>query len=91
MAKYKITNIDEKGRVTFQVLSGTTVIMTDTRQDLPVESKDEVDTILSDFANAVEADFTATVTVDPELTKIVNKAQEAKISVEVAVDEPVEV
>lgn len=81
MAKYKITNIDEKGFVTFQVLSGTTVVMTDTRQDLPVESKDEVDVILSDFANKVEADFTSTVTVDPELTKIVNKAQEAKISV----------
>ena len=91
MAKYKITNIDEKGKVTFQVLSGTTVIMTDTRGDLPVESKDEVDKELSKFANAVEADYAATVTVDPELTKIVNKAQEAKISVEVAVDEPVEV
>ncbi len=91
MAKYKITNIDEKGKVTFQVLSGTTVIMTDRRQDLPVESKDEVDKELSKFANAVEADYTATVTVDPELTKIVNKAQDAKISVEVAVDEPVEV
>jgi len=89
MAKYKITNIDEKGKVAFQILSGTTVIMTDTRQDLPVESKEAVDAILSDFANAVEADFTATVTVDPELTKIVNKAQEAKISV--AVDELVEV
>lgn len=89
MAKYKITNIDEKGKVTFQVLSGTTVIMTDTRQDLPVESKEEVDEILSKFANDVEADFVSTVTVDPELTKIVNKAQEAKISV--AVDEPVEV
>lgn len=90
MAKYKITNIDEKGKVTFQILSGTTVIMEDTRQDLPVESKDEVDKELSKFANAVEADFTATVTVDPELIKIVNKVQEAKISVEVAVDEPVE-
>jgi predicted house-cleaning NTP pyrophosphatase (Maf/HAM1 superfamily) len=91
MAKYKITNIDEKGKVTFQVLSGSTVVMTDTRQDLPVESKEEVDEILSKFANDVEADFVSTVTVDPELTKIVNKAQEAKISVEVAVDEPVEV
>jgi|CXWK01.1.fsa_nt_gi hypothetical protein len=89
MAKYKITNIDEKGKVTFQVLSGSTVVMTDTRQDLPVESKEEVDEILSKFANDVEADFVSTVTVDPELTKIVNKAQEAKISV--AVDEPVEV
>ena len=90
MAKYKITNIDsETGKVTFQVLSGTTVVMTDTRQDLPVESKDEVDEILSKFANEVEADFTSTVTVDPELTKIVNKVQEAKISA--AVDEPVEV
>jgi hypothetical protein len=89
MAKYKITNIDEKGKVTFQILSGSTVIMTDTRQDLPVESKEEVDEILSKFANDVEADFVSTVTVDPELTKIVNKAQEAKISV--AVDEPVEV
>lgn len=91
MAKYKITNIDEKGKVTFQILSGSTVVMTDTRQDLPVESKEEVDEILSKFANDVEADFVSTVTVDPELTKIVNKAQEAKISVEVAVDEPVEV
>ena len=81
--------IDEKGKVTFQILSGSTVIMTDTRQDLPVESKEEVDEILSKFANDVEADFVSTVTVDPELTKIVNKAQEAKISV--AVDEPVEV
>jgi hypothetical protein len=89
MAKYKITNIDEKGKVTFQILSGSTVVMTDTRQDLPVESKEEVDEILSKFANDVEADFVSTVTVDPELTKIVNKAQEAKISV--AVDEPVEV
>lgn len=89
MAKYKITNIDEKGKVTFQVLSGSTVVMTDTRQDLPVESKEEVDEILSKFANDVEADFVSTVTVDPELTKIVNKAQEAKISV--AVNEPVEV
>lgn len=82
MAKYKITNIDEKGKVTFQVLSGSTVVMTDTRQDLPVESKEEVDEILSKFANDVEADFVSTVTVDPELTKIVNKAQEAKISVD---------
>ena len=89
MANYKITNIDEKVKVTFQVLSGSTVVMTDTRQDLPVESKEEVDEILSKFANDVEADFVSTVTVDPELTKIVNKAQEAKISV--AVDEPVEV
>lgn len=86
MAKYKVTNIDsETGKVTFQVLSGTTVVMTDTRQDLPVESKDEVDEILSKFANEVEADFTSTVTVDPELTKIVNKAQEAKVA------EPIEV
>lgn len=82
MAKYKITNIDEKGKVTFQILSGSTVVMTDTRQDLPVESKEEVDEILSKFANDVEADFVSTVTVDPELTKIVNKAQEAKISVD---------
>lgn len=89
MAKYKITNIDEQGKVTFQVLSGTTVVMEDTRQDLPVESKEEVDKILSDFANAVEADFVSTVTVDPELTKIVNKAQEAKVSEQVS--EPVEV
>lgn len=85
MAKYKITNIDEQGKVTFQVLSGTTVVMEDTRGDLPVESKEEVDAILSKFANEVEADFTSAVTVDPELTKIVNKAQEAKVS------EPVEV
>lgn len=78
MAKYKITNIDEaKGHITFQVLDGTTVVMTDTRQDLPVDNKEEVDKILSDFANAVVADQ-PTVAVDPELTKIVNKAQEAK-------------
>jgi len=78
MAKYKITKIDDDGKVTFQVLSGTTVVMTDTRQDLPVESKEQVDEILSKFANEVEADYVATVEVDPELTKIVNKAQEAK-------------
>jgi len=77
MAKYKITNIDEQGKVTFQVLSGTTVVMEDTRGDLPVESKEEVDAILSKFANAVVADQPSVV-VDPELTKIVNKAQEAK-------------
>jgi hypothetical protein len=82
MAKYKITSIDEQtGKVTFEVLNGTTVIMTDTRGDLPVESKEDVDEILSKFANEVEADFTSTITVDPELTKIVNKAQDAKISV----------
>lgn len=77
MAKYKITNISEDGKVTFQVLDGTTVVMTDTRQDLPVEDKEAVDAILSDFAIAVVADQTP-VTVDPELTKIVNKAQDAK-------------
>lgn len=78
MAKYKITNIDEaKGHITFQVLDGTTVVMTDTRQDLPIGDKEAVDVILSDFANAVVADQ-PTVEVDPELTKIVNKAQEAK-------------
>ena len=98
MAKYKITNIDEvKGHITFQVLDGTTVVMTDTRCDLPIENTDEVnakeavDAILSDFANKVVADQPTVKAVDPELTKIVNKAQEAKISVEVAVDEPVEV
>lgn len=85
MAKYKITNIDEvKGHITFQVLDGTTVVMTDTRCDLPVDNKEEVDAILSDFANAVVADQ-PTVTVDPELTKIVNKAQEAKVSASVEV------
>ena len=84
MAKYKITNIDNDGKVTFQVLDGTTVVMEDTRCDLPVESKEEVDAILSDFANAVVADQ-PTIDIDPELTKIVNKAQEAKVS------EPVEV
>lgn len=79
MAKYKITNIDEQtGKVTFEVLSGNTVIMRDTRQDLPVDSKEEVDRILSDFATAVEADYVASIEVDPELTKIVNKAQDAK-------------
>jgi len=78
MAKYKITNIDEaKGHITFQVLDGTTVVMTDTRCDLPIGDKEQVDAILSDFANAVVADQ-STVEVDPELTKIVNKAQEAK-------------
>lgn len=84
MAKYKITNIDEQGKVTFQVLSGTTVVMEDTRGDLPVESKEEVDAILSDFANAVVADQ-PTIDIDPELTKIVNKAQEAKVSASVEV------
>lgn len=84
MAKYKITNIDEQGKVTFQVLDGTTVVMTDTRQDLPVDNKEEVDKVLSDFANAVVADQ-PTVVVDPELTKIVNKAQEAKVSASVEV------
>lgn len=84
MAKYKITKIDDDGKVTFQVLSGTTVVMTDTRQDLPVGDKEEVDAILSDFANAVVADQPS-VTVDPELTKIVNKAQEAKVSASVEV------
>lgn len=79
MAKYKITNIDEaKGHITFQVLDGTTVVMTDTRCDLPIDNKEEVDTILSEFANAVVADQPAVKAVDPELTKIVNKAQEAK-------------
>lgn len=85
MAKYKITNIDEvKGHITFQVLDGTTVVMTDTRCDLPVDNKEEVDAILSEFANAVVADQPS-VTVDPELTKIVNKAQEAKLSASVEV------
>lgn len=78
MAKYKITNIDEvKGHVTFQVLDGSTVVMTDTRCDLPIGDKEAVDAILSEFANAVVADQTP-VGVDPELTKIVNKAQDAK-------------
>lgn len=92
MAKYKITNIDEvKGHITFQVLDGTTVVMTDTRCDLPLANTDEVnakeavDTILSEFANAVVADQPAVKAVDPELTKIVNKAQEAKVSASVEV------
>lgn len=81
MAQYKITDIDEaKGHISFQVISGGSVIMTDTRQDLPIDNKEEVDKILSDFAAAVEADYQKqeSADVDPELTKIVNKAQNAK-------------
>jgi hypothetical protein len=85
MAKYKITNIDDKtGNVTFQILNGTTVLITDTRGGLPVDNKEQVDEILSEVANQVEANLITTITIDPELTKIVNKAQEAKVS------EPVE-
>ena len=85
MTKYKITNIDDKtGNVTFQILNGATVLMTDTRGGLPVGNKEQVDEILSEVANQVEANLITTITIDPELTKIVNKAQEAKVS------EPVE-
>ena len=85
MAKYKITNIDDKtGNVTFQILNGTTVLMADTRGGLPVDNKEQVDEILSEVANQVEANLITTITIDPELTKIVNKAQEARVS------EPVE-
>lgn len=77
MAKYKITNIDEaNGLVTFQVLNKSNVVLlTDTRGDLPIEDKDAVNIILSDFARAVAQDVRAARKADVRLTAIVNNAQ----------------
>ena len=90
MNKYKITNVDAvKGQVTFQILDGTTVVMTDTRGDLPFENAGddkELDAILSKFANDVVADK-ATRTVDAEVTKMVGVSKTAKTEAELAAKE----
>lgn len=77
MAKYKITNIDEeKGLVTFQVLNKTgAVLLTDTRSDLPIEDKDAVDVILTDFSKLVAQDAKQSRKADAKLLAIVNQAQ----------------
>jgi len=79
MAKYKITNIDEvKGHVTFQVLDGAKVILTDTRCDLPIDDKEAVDVELSRFANEVVGSTKESLKTDTALTEIVGVAQTAK-------------
>jgi hypothetical protein len=77
MSKYKITNIDEaKGLVTFQVLNKTgAVLLTDTRSDLPIEDKDAVDVILTDFSKLVAQDAKQSRKADAKLLAIVNLAQ----------------
>jgi hypothetical protein len=80
MAKYKITAIDEaKGLVTYQILKNDgTVVFTDTRCDLPIEDKVEVDRILSDSATKIVDDYKSSRKADTALKAIVGVEQTAK-------------
>ena len=82
MPKYKITAVNEtKGHVTYQILKNDgTVLLTDTRSDLPIDDKVEVDRILSETANIVAANARAVRRTDTALTAIVGTEQTARDS-----------
>lgn len=76
MAKYKITNIDEAaGHISFDIIVGGKVVLSDKRGDLPVDDMGAVKAELERVTLLHEADVKAARKTDTKLTALLGKEQ----------------